>query len=115
MARMLENGVTESVADHVCAGRRRGTGCGGPKNARLLVANPNGFAVRIANGVVMPGCEPVQAAVARPRVAGAAFGDQESSLLVCDHVGPRHRRQSMEASTIGHDSNDVFILFGGKA
>ena len=67
-------------------GRRR------PELAGLLVAEVNGLAGRIGDGIVAPGGQAVHLAVAGPGVAAAGLGDQAAEAGVGEHVDPRGRR-----------------------
>ncbi len=86
------NAGAEPVAHLVVAGARQRPRQRRPAGARRVVPHPERLAVRVAQRVVGPRREPVQAAVAVPGAAGARLADQEAERLVGDDVDPRLRR-----------------------
>ena len=90
---VLESAVALSMPDDVglpgLTNRKRG---GAPEIARLLIADVDRLARRIADRIVRPGGELVLTAVERPRVSRARLGDLEAEAGIGDHVDPGRRR-----------------------
>ena len=88
-----------------------GSGVADQNSPGLLVADEDRFAGRIADGIVSPGRQPVVVAVARPRVAGAALGGDESERRVRDDVRPG---LGGSAAGVLIDGDDVLAPVVGK-
>src|SRR5207247_9838046 len=69
------------------AGQRRSR-----PRAALLIRDVQRLPRGIPDGIVGPGGELILAAVDRPRVPGARFGDLEPEAVIRDHVDPGGRR-----------------------
>src|SRR5438067_2329762 len=63
-----------------------------PQRAALLIPDVQRLPRGIPDRIVGPGGELILAAVARPRVPGARFGDLEPEAVIRDHVDPGGRR-----------------------
>ena len=100
-AGLPEPAVAEAVADRAGSRRRHRPGGRRPEAEDVLVAQIEGLAMRVADRVVVPGREPVLAAVARPGGGGAALGGDEAEGLVGDHVGPGQGRPLGRARRAG--------------
>ena len=91
---MLESAVAAAVAGRV--GRRRvadGRRGRAPHIARFVVAQIEGFAATVANGIVRPRGELVLATVDGPGVAAALGSRLEPECRIGDDVDPRRRRR----------------------
>src|SRR5688572_23587359 len=89
-----------------------------PENAGVLITNEDGFARRIANGVVRPRGEAVVVTVPRPGESSAAFRRRESKHRVRDNIDPRGRRKRVllrMRTAFLIDVNDVFTSVVGEA
>ena len=90
---VLESAVTAAVAGRV--GRRRvadGRRGRAPQVTRFVVAQIEGFAASVADGIVRPRGELVLAAVDGPGVAAALGSRLEPESRIGDDVDPRRRR-----------------------
>ena len=97
-----ESCIAVAVSHHVFAtllanGQRRRT----PQLSRVVIANVEHLARRIAHRIVRPGGEEVLLAVDGPRAAGPRLGDEASEVRVGDHVDPGRRRPLSRAED-GH-------------
>src|SRR5947209_20556385 len=63
-----------------------------PQRAALLIPDVQRLPRGIPDRIVGPGGELILAAVDRPRVPGARFGDLEPEAVIRDHVDPGGRR-----------------------
>src|SRR5207247_11031171 len=63
-----------------------------PQRAALFIPDVQRLPRGIPDRIVGPGGELILAAVARPRVPGARFGDLEPEAVIRDHVDPGGRR-----------------------
>ena len=90
---VIENAIAESVAHDVGVLPARRQRRGGPEVPRLFIAQIDGFAAGIGDGIVVPGGEPELMAVFRPGIGAAPFRHDGAELRVGDHVHPRRGRR----------------------
>ena len=98
------------MADQVGDWRARGQGRGRPDVSYLLVAQIERLARRVGHRIVVPGGEPVFAAVFRPGITRSCFGDQEAEVRIGDHVDPGGRCGLARPKV-----DDVFVPIGAEA
>ena len=84
----LEDRVALAVAHERGAARSDWKWSRTPNLAGLFVAQVDGFAGRIGDGVIAPGCKAVRLAVAAPRITGSALGNQKPEKGIGDDVDP---------------------------
>ena len=114
LAMMAVAAVTETVTDFVRHRLRDRTGRQRPVPTVVLVAQVPGLAMRVQHRVVVPGGQPVLAAVLAPGATGAGLAGDKAKSRVGDHVAPGLRRQAQSTAGLRLESNDVFATVGAE-
>jgi hypothetical protein len=111
MRHMLEAAEAPAMAGHVgrtlVADRVRGRA---PQRAGVIVADIEGFAGTVRDGIIRPGRQLVFPAVDRPCVSAAIGSHLKAETRVGDHVDPRRR-----CRLTGPQNGNVLLAVIGKS
>ena len=106
----FEDAIAVAVAAGSGAAAGGGAGHGGPDAAGFVVADIEGFAGGVGDGVVMPGGEAELVGVFFPGIGGAGFADDGAEVGVGQDVDP-----GGGGGRAGLGLDDVFASVGGEA
>ena len=115
VALVPEFAVAEAVTHLVVAIAGCRAGEEGPELSGVLVAEVEGLGVRIQEGIVGPGREPVFATVLAPGVSRPALAHQTPEAFVGEDIDPGLRRQTVEPAGFAAQVEDVLGAAAGEA